>query len=164
MRRALLVVLLLSPAACRRKHAVPTETPTPAPAPAPAPVAEAAPDLSAATAPSSLWPEEKPSRKEPPSEAELKAALKPTYGKLGGCIAHAYPPGERKTFELRLRVEPSGEVSEAGIGALPDADACVKDLFSTVRLPAWAGAAIHVGVTLQRSGEPLPIFTTDGGA
>lgn len=162
MRRIAVVLVLVLPA-CKSRRAATTEVPGWKAAPITAPVA--ALDLSVPSAPSNLWADDKPERKEPPSEAELKAVLKRTFAPLGGCIARALPPEGRKTFELRFRVEPSGDVSEAALLGLPDANACVKDVFATVKLPAWRGDASIVSLTLQRSGEPLPVFLPvgDGG-
>jgi hypothetical protein len=65
----------------------------------------------------------------------------------------APPPSE---LELRVKVEPSGEVSEAAITGAPQARTCVTELMMRkLRLPTWRGNSTLFSVALLSTGNPV---------
>jgi hypothetical protein len=99
-----------------------------------------------------------PERTQPPSDDEIRAAFKPVFDAhaLGACLTAASPPKDRTTFELRVAVQPSGQVSSARIVDVADADGCVLNAFAQVQLTPWYGGGTIVSIPVARSGDPVP--------
>lgn len=150
-----LLVLLL--ADCRRKHA---------------PIAEEAPpaatrDLSApldlAIAAAAPSPDLAGARTAPPTEAEVRAALRPVLDGIARCVTRALPP-LGATLTLRFELEPGGRLTGGRVDGVTGADACVQQLLDAVLTPIFSGPPEHVAIPLGRDGKPIPIPAADGGA
>jgi hypothetical protein len=156
------LALLLFLGACRRHHAPPEEAPAFAPTPAPAPVPAPAPGSAPSAEPSPAAPPVAgDARTTPPTEAELRAALDPTFDALGRCLAGARLP-DGGPLLLRFSLWPSGQIVAAEIVPVDGARRCATQALAEVRLPAWRGSPTVVTVPLDRTGQPMA--ATDGGS
>jgi hypothetical protein len=157
-RAAILVLFALSDCKCRTHAPIVDETePPPAAASATVDLSVAAALVARANAVEDLAGV----RVAPPSEDELRAAIRPVTDAIARCVEHALPPVDAKPF-LVFKVDPAGKLTDARVDGITGADVCVQQALGAVLTPIFHGLPAQAAVRLGRDGRPLPLVS-DGG-
>jgi hypothetical protein len=106
-------------------------------------------------------------RTDPPSEADVRAALKPVLDGIARCVSRALPPLDAR-LTLRFKLDPSGKLTDAQVEGMTGADACVQQMLDAVLTPTFTGEPAKVAIPLGHDGRPIagPVpaqAVSDGG-
>jgi hypothetical protein len=101
-------------------------------------------------------------RTSPPTENEVRAAIRPVLDPIARCITKSLPPVDAKPI-LRFKLDPAGKLTDVRVEGITGADSCVQQALNAVLTPSFAGDPAETAIPLTRDGSVLA-GAVDGGA
>jgi hypothetical protein len=100
-------------------------------------------------------------RTSPPTENEVRAAIRPVLDPIARCIQRSLPSVDAQPV-LRFKLDPAGKLSDVRVEGITGADSCVQQALNAVLTPSFAGEPAETAIPLGRDGRPIAVSADAG--